>query len=132
MATGGKTAARKKKVTAEVTLRGRFRPGQRVRLYRASGAEQLRHSEGDELLAVKRVDDDASVTFTDADGVVVGQRYLAFGYVNGQPVTARVTGREPGDSAGGQAQEPVGLDEVKHGDGTVAGERGQPKAEVEG
>jgi hypothetical protein len=120
-----KASARRSK--AEVTLRGRFEPRQRVMLYKVRGPEQMHAGPGDELVCVKRVRDDRSVTFTAADGVKVGERYIAVGHVAGMPRTARVTGRAPGDSAGGQAQPPVGVDVVKHGDGVIAGERGQPK-----
>jgi hypothetical protein len=113
------------KITAQVTLRGRFPRGALVRLYAASPSA-LRHSEGDELLAAKKVGDDQTVTFTNLDGVAVGGRYIAFGYINGTPVDLRLRGRAPGDESLGQP--PVGVEPVKHADGTVAAERGQAMA----
>jgi hypothetical protein len=115
----------KHKITAQVTLRGRFRPGTRVRLIAAARPEALRPSEGDELLCVKKVRDDGSVRFTDTDGVAVGGRYFIYGHVNGSPLSVRVRGREPSDLAEGLENPPVGYGEVKHADGTIVADRGQ-------
>jgi hypothetical protein len=128
MATQGGKAAGKRKVTAQVTLRGRYSPGTRVRLYRVGRPEALRHAEGDELLGVRKVDKDGMVRFTDADGVEVNGRYILYGHVAGHPLSLRLRGREPGDVAEGAENPPVGNAEVKHADGTVVGERGQPMA----
>jgi hypothetical protein len=124
-----KSTTKRQENTAQVTLRGRFRPGTRVRLYKSARPEALRHSEGDELLAAKKVDGDGVVRFTSADGVELGGRYFIYGHIAGQPQSVRISGREPGDEAG-IGQRPVGVDDVRHGDGVLVGDRGQPKADV--
>lgn len=104
----------------QVVLRGRFRPGSRVRLVEVAGEHVLR-SQGGRLLDVKRVDDDGCVKFT--HGVVVGGRYILVGQVGGQPLEVRARGGEPGADAGSQlAQEPVRRDRVRLANGAWADE----------
>lgn len=124
MATGrGGKAAEK----GQVTLRGRFRPGTRVRLVKVSGPAALR-AEGGELIEQKRVDADGTVQFT--DGVEDGGRYFVVGYVDGFPVEVRIRGNTAGYEDSVSVQAPIQQDLVRHRDGTIVGDRGQPKVPV--
>jgi hypothetical protein len=78
------------------SLHGRFRPGTRVRLVKVDGPHVLRPGPGDETVATEKVDDDGCLSFK---GLEVGERYFAVGYIDGQPVEVRLTGREDGDDS---------------------------------
>jgi hypothetical protein len=102
-----------------VRLSGRFTPGSQVRLTKSAGPHQMRPGPGDEEVDVQTVDDDGTLEFT---GTEPGERYFASGYVNGQPVEARLTGRADPSESFLAGYEPIRTDRQKLADGTWADE----------
>lgn len=108
----------------QVTLRGRFTPGSRVRLVKVAGPEVLTPSASDEVVESKTVGEDGCVRFS--KGVEVDGRYFISGYVNGTPLNVRVRGNTAEYEDSLPVQDPVQPDPVRHRDGTLAGVRGVP------
>lgn len=105
------------------TLRGRFTPGSDVRLVKVDGPHVLRPGPGDETVDTQTVGDDGCVTFS--KGVTVGDRYFAVGYVHGQPVEVRLTGRtaEQDEGSALAGYDPSGVrDRVRLSDGSFLDE----------
>lgn len=102
-----------------VTLRGRFKPGARVRLVKVKDESVLR-AEGGELIEERSVDDDGSVQFT--KGVDVGGRYFLVGQIDGHPIEVRARGNTADDEASHVLQTPVQPDRVRLSDGSWADE----------
>lgn len=99
-----------------VAVAGRFEPGGHVSLWLVADERVQRH-EGGELVETRRADEVGSVVFT-GKRVVVGARYIAFGYVGGRPESVRCSTAD-----GVLSQAPVAPAVVKHADGqVVAGE----------
>lgn len=97
----------------QIELAGQFPVGVVVHLWRVAHEGVMRH-EGGDLVDTKRVGDDGRLVFRSR--VVPGDRYIAFGYVDGQPVQVRARGLADGEVSGlGQA--PVQADVVRHADG---------------
>src|SRR5690349_12705284 len=105
-----------------VTLRGRFRPGNQVRLFKLESDEQLRPHEEQDHVAVKTVDKDGELEF---DGLEVGAKYIAQGYLDGFPLEVRLTARKA-NAAVTDVHAPVTQDEVRTRGGQVLPERGHP------
>ena len=105
---------------AQVTLRGRFPKGTRVRLVKVRDESVLRTDLSDKAVDDQVVGDDGSVTFS--KGVEKGQRYFIVGRVEGMPVEVRVTGRAKDDPAEVLEQAPVQPDRVRLSDGSFADE----------
>lgn len=104
-------------------LRGRFTPGSSVRLVKVDGPHVLRPGPNDETVDTQTVGEDGCVTFS--KGVTVGERYFAVGYINGQPVEVRLTGRTQDDDEGSalNGYDPMGVrDRVKLADGSFLDE----------
>lgn len=110
--------------SAQVVLRGRFKPGSIVRLVRVAHEGVLR-SEGGEEVAVATVDDDGEVKFS--RGVDEGARYLISGLIDGFPREIRARGRAKDDPDTVLEQPPVQPDRVRLSDGSWADE--EPKRE---
>jgi hypothetical protein len=110
--------------SAQVVLRGRFKPGSIVRLVRVAHEGVLR-SEGGEEVATAEVDDSGEVKFS--RGVDEGARYLVSGLIDGFPVEVRARGRASDDPAVVLEQPPVKPDRVRLSDGSWADE--PPKRE---
>lgn len=109
--------------SGSATLRGRYQPGSEVRLVKVDGPHVLRPGPNDETVDTQTVDKDGVLTFS--KGVEVGERYFAVGYVNGQPLEVRLTGRTKDDDAGSAlaGYDPSGLrDRVRLSDGTFLDE----------
>lgn len=104
---------------AQVTLRGRFRAGTRVRLVEVKDESVLR-AEGGKLLDVKRVDEDGQVRFT--KDVKKGGRYFVVGNVDGQPLEVRARGNTAEEESAVLGQAPVQPDRVRLADGSFADE----------
>jgi hypothetical protein len=100
----------------KVVIVGRFPAGNVVHLWRVADEGVLRH-EGGELVDTKRVDVDGVVTFRSR--VAVGGRFIAYGYVDGQPESVRCRGLAADEVAEVLGQAPVGREVVKHADGQV-------------
>lgn len=105
--------------SAQVVLRGRFKPGAIVRLVKVRDESVLR-SEGGQEVDTATVSDDGEVRFT--KGVEDGARYLIEGYVDGFPLAVRARGRAAGDESGLLDQAPIGPDRVRLSDGSWADE----------
>ena len=97
-----------------VRLAGRFKPGTRVRLVKVRD-ERVMRSEGGREVATGTVGDDGVIEF--GEGVEVGARYFACGYVDGTYLEVRLRGRDRDDDAV-NAQAPVGIDRVRLSDGS--------------
>jgi hypothetical protein len=114
----------------QVTLNGRFPEGAHVALIKVRDESVLR-SEGGELVATGKVKD-GSVVFK--SGVEVGARYIATGYVDGQPREVRVRGNRAGEESAVLTQAPQGPARVRLADGSWADEAPEridtPDAEV--
>lgn len=102
----------------QVTLNGRFPEGAHVALVKVKDESVLR-SEGGKLVATGKVKD-GSVVFK--DGVEVGARYIATGYIDGQPREVRVRGNAAGEESAVLAQAPQGTARVRLADGSWADE----------
>jgi hypothetical protein len=102
-----------------VKLSGRFTPGSQVRLTKSAGPHQMRPAPGDEEVDVQTVDEDGTLEFS---GTKPGERYFASGYVNGQPVEARLTGRADPSESFLAGYEPIRTDRQKLADGSWADE----------
>jgi hypothetical protein len=100
-------------------MSGRFTPGSQVRLTKAAGPHQMRPGPADEEIDVQTVDDDGTLEFS---GTEPGERYFATGYVRGQPVEARLTGREDPEDSFLAGYEPIRTERQKLADGTWADE----------
>jgi hypothetical protein len=100
---------------AQVVLRGRFPKGTVVALVKVEHEGILR-SEGGELVDTKKVDDEGVVTF--ASKVEEGSRYFIRGYVRGELVEVRATGRSESDQSSVLSQAPVQPDRLRYTDGT--------------
>jgi hypothetical protein len=100
-------------------MSGRFPPGTRVRLTKSAGPHQMRPGPGDEEVDAQTVDDDGTLEFS---GTEPGERYFASGYVRGQPVEARLTGRADPEDAFLAGYEPIRYERQKLADGTWADE----------
>lgn len=98
-----------------VTLRGRFKPGARVRLVRVKDESVLRVGDGSELVASEVVDAEGCVRF--AKGVVVGARYFVAGQVDGTPLEVRCRGNRPDEDNSLLTQVPVLPERQKLADG---------------
>lgn len=96
--------------------RGVFPPGASVQLWRVSGPEVLRPTEG-MMIDTKRVPDDGDLAFKSS--VEVGDYLFAYGYVDGRPTQVRLRGLE---SAGDAPQAPIAAAEGKHADGIRVGD----------
>jgi hypothetical protein len=105
--------------SAQVVLRGRFKPGSFVRLVRVAHEGVLR-SEGGEEVATATVDEDGEVKF--GRGVDEGARYLVSGLIDGFPVEVRARGRAKDDPDITLEQPPVKADRVRLSDGSWADE----------
>lgn len=103
--------------TGAVKLRGRFRPGTRVRLVEVQDERVLR-AEGGREVGATTVDKDGVAAF---DGLKLDKRYFIVGHVDGQPVEARVRARENADDAASLVQPPVGTDQTRHAGGQLVG-----------
>jgi len=109
------------KQSGQVTLRGRFRPGDVVRLVKVAGPHVLR-PEGGEEIEVQSVGEEKDaprvgyVRFT--KGVEVGERYFITGQTGGYPLEVRVTGRAADDPSEVFEQAPVQPDRVRLSDGS--------------
>jgi hypothetical protein len=117
----GEKAGRSEKgsETKGLTLRGRFTPGSEVRLTRASGPEQQRPGPADEVVDTQTVSGEGELTFS---GTEPGERYFASGYVDGQPVDVRLTGREDPEDSFLAGYEPQPRERQKLADGSWADE----------
>lgn len=116
---------------AIVTLRGRFQPGARVKLWQVKDESVLR-AEGGELIDEKVVDEDGCVQFS--KGVKVGGRYLIVGQREGEPLEVRVRGNAPDDDNSLLTHAPVRPERQKLADGRWADEVlpvGMPRRTVE-
>lgn len=113
--------------SGQATLRGRFRPGTRVRLIKGKDDGSQLHPDASQSIDKQTVDEDGTVQFT---GLEVGGYYFAYGYVNGSPLSVRLRGRSEDDEAATVVQIPVQNDPVRHRDGTLVGERGELKEPV--
>jgi hypothetical protein len=100
-------------------MTGRFPPGTRVRLTKSAGPHQMRPGPGDEEVDAQTVDDDGMLEFS---GTEPGERYFATGYVRGQPIEARLTGRADPDDGFLAGYEPIRTERQKLADGTWADE----------
>jgi hypothetical protein len=100
-------------------MTGRFPPGTRVRLTKSAGPHQMRPGPGDEEVDAQTVDDDGTLEFS---GTEPGERYFATGYVRGQPIEARLTGRADPDDGFLAGYEPIRTERQKLADGTWADE----------
>lgn len=107
-----------------VTLRGRFRPGTRVRLVQVAHEGVLR-AEGGDLVAAKKVDGDGVVQFT--DGVEEGGRYFIVGQIDGEPHEVRVRANAVGEEDLGLVNHAVDRDRTKLADGTFSDEIVDPR-----
>jgi hypothetical protein len=96
-------------------MSGRFPPGTRVRLTKSAGPHQMRPGPTDEEVDAQTVDDDGTLEFS---GTEPGERYFASGYVRGQPVEARLTGRADPEDAFLAGYEPIRHERQKLADGT--------------
>lgn len=101
----------------KVRLNGRFPSGAVVRLVKVEGPHVMRASNA-EVVDTQTVGEDGSVEFS----AEVGERYFATGYVDGQPVEVRLTGREASDVNSELAQAPVRPDRVRLSDGSYLDE----------
>jgi hypothetical protein len=114
-------------------MSGRFPPGTRVRLTKSAGPHQMRPGPTDEEVDAQTVDDDGTLEFS---GTEPGERYFASGYVRGQPVEARLTGRADPEDAFLAGYEPIRYERQKLADGTWADEpidrKDHDQQEVEG
>jgi hypothetical protein len=114
-------------------MSGRFPPGTRVRLTKSAGPHQMRPGPTDEEVDAQTVDDDGTLEFS---GTEPGERYFASGYVRGQPVEARLTGRADPEDAFLAGYEPIRHERQKLADGTWADEpidrKDHDQQEVEG
>jgi hypothetical protein len=114
----------------KLSLRGRFTPGDTVRLVKVDGPHVMRPGPNDETVDEQRVDKDGTLQFS--KGVSVGERYFAVGTVNGQPLEVRLTGRtedDPGHLAG---YEPVSPDRARVGIGGTGGWADEPQPRQDG
>lgn len=110
----------------QVTLRGRFSPGDVVTLVRVAGPHVLR-SEGGEEIETQTVTEEKDaprvgyVRFS--KGVEVGARYFIRGLTSGVPLEIRVTGRDGDDPSEVFEQAPVMPDRQRLTDGSFVDER---------
>lgn len=116
MATRSSSTRRSSKSSskAQVTLNGRFRPGERVRLVEVAGEHVLR-SEGGTLVGEATVDENGQVQFT--SGVKAGGRYFVVGRIAGVPIEVRARGNVAADDNSVLAQAPVQPDVTTTGIG---------------
>jgi hypothetical protein len=103
-----------------VKLSGRFPPGTKVALRRAPDGERSLRPGDTEVLDTQTVSDDGTVEFS--KGVESGERYFATGYIRGEYLQVRLTGRDKGDESAVLSQPPVGYDRLRHADGTYVDE----------
>ena len=112
------------KQSGQVTLRGRFAPGDVVRLVKVAGPHTLRGEGGEEIDTqdVQEDEDNPRVGFVQFKGLEPGERYLVCGHTSGSYLEVRVTGREADDDQEAFDQAPVGPDRVRLGDGSYLDE----------
>jgi hypothetical protein len=103
-----------------VKLSGRFPPGTKVALRKAPDGERSLRPGDSEVLDTQTVSEDGTVEFS--KGVESGERYFATGYIRGEYLQVRLTGREKGDESAVLSQPPVGYDRLRHADGTFVDE----------
>jgi hypothetical protein len=110
----------------QVTLRGRFSPGDVVTLVKVAGPHVLR-SEGGEEIETQTVTEEKDaprvgyVRFS--SGVEVGARYFIRGLTGGSPLEIRVTGRDKDDPSEVFEQAPIMPDRMRLTDGSFVDER---------
>lgn len=101
-----------------VTLRGRFKPGARVRLVQVKDETVLRAEGGNELEA-RTVDEHGCVQF---EGVKVGGYFFLAGQIDGEPVEVRARGKEPDEDNPVLTHAPVRPERAKLASGAWADE----------
>lgn len=111
------------RAAGQVTLRGRFSPGDVVKLTRVAGEHVLRPEGGEEIevQSVGEEKDAPRVGFVRfSKGVEVGARYFVHGLHEGTPLEVRVRGRAKDDPEEVLSQAPILPDRVRLADGSWA------------
>lgn len=107
--------------SGQVTLRGRFSPGDVVTLVRVDGEHVLR-SEGGEEIETQTVGEEKDVPGVGyvrfSKDVEVGARYFIRGLTDGVPIELRIRGRDKDDPSEVFEQAPIRPDRTRFSDGS--------------